>query len=39
MLLICVGRAAESFNVFTQQPGFAVNILTENQTETSSLFA
>lgn len=39
MLLICVDRAAESFDVFTESPGFAVNILSENQTETSGLFA
>ena len=39
LLLICVGKAAESFDVFTRQPGFAVNILTENQVETASLFA
>ncbi len=39
MLLICVDKAAESFEVFTEQPGFAVNILAETQVETSGLFA
>ncbi|MCY3770338.1 MAG: flavin reductase [Gammaproteobacteria bacterium] len=39
MLLICVDKSAESFDVFTRQPGFAVNILSENQVETASLFA
>jgi flavin reductase (DIM6/NTAB) family NADH-FMN oxidoreductase RutF len=39
MLLICVDKAAESFDVFTQSEGFAVNILTEDQVETSGLFA
>lgn len=39
MLLICVDKDAESFDVFTQSDGFAVNILTENQTDISGLFA
>ena len=39
MLLICVDRAAESFEVFTESAGFAVNILAEDQSETSALFA
>ena len=39
MLLICVDKEAESFNVFIESPGFAVNILSENQTELSALFA
>ncbi len=39
ILLICVGKAAESFEVFTGSSGFAVNILSEEQLETSWLFA
>ena len=39
MLLICIDKAAESFNVFTRSSGFAVNILSETQVETSGLFA
>lgn len=39
ILLICVDKAAESFEVFTGSPGFAVNILAEEQIETSGLFA
>ena len=39
MLLICVDKTAESFDVFTQSEGFAVNILAETQVETSGLFA
>ncbi len=39
ILLICVDKAAESFEVFTGSPGFAVNILSEEQIETSGLFA
>jgi hypothetical protein len=39
MLLICVDKVAESFDVFTEAPGFAVNILAEDQADTSGLFA
>ncbi len=39
MLLVCIDKAAESFSVFTQSCGFAVNILSEEQVETSGLFA
>ena len=39
MVLICVGKAAESLDVFTGASGFAVNILAEDQTDTSGLFA
>ena len=39
MLLICIGKEAESFDVFTKQSGFAVNILREDQVELSGLFA
>ena len=39
MLLICIGKEAESLEVFTGQPGFAVNILKEDQVELSGLFA
>ena len=39
MLLICVDKAAESFDIFTESPGFAVNILSEDQADVSGLFA
>ncbi len=39
ILLICVDKAAESFEVFTSCSGFAVSILSEEQIETSGLFA
>ncbi len=39
ILLICVDKAAESFEVFTGSPGFAISILSEEQIETSGLFA
>ncbi len=39
MLLICVDKVAESFDVFTQARGFAVNVLAETQVEISTLFA
>ena len=39
ILLMCVDKTAESFEVFTESPGFAVNILAEEQFETSGLFA
>ena len=39
MLLICVDKTAESFDVFVESPGFAVNILAEEQLETSGLFS
>lgn len=39
MLLICIDRTAESFQVFTSQSGFAVSVLNEDQTDISSLFA
>lgn len=39
MLLICVDKVAESFDVFTDSPGFAVSILAEDQADTSGLFA
>ena len=39
ILLVCVDKAAESFDVFTESPGFAVNILAEEQIEMSGLFA
>ncbi len=39
MLLICVDKSADGFDVFTQQPGFSINILTEDQVEISGLFA
>ncbi len=39
LLLICVDRSAESFDVFTNSDGFAVNILTEDQAHLADLFA
>ncbi len=39
MLSICIGKSADSVDVFRQTDGFAINILSENQAETSSLFA
>lgn len=39
LLLICVDKAAESFDVFTNSRGFSVNILSEHQAELSDLFA
>jgi flavin reductase (DIM6/NTAB) family NADH-FMN oxidoreductase RutF/pimeloyl-ACP methyl ester carboxylesterase len=39
LLLICVGKSAASMDVFRQAKGFAVNILSEAQKDTSVLFA
>jgi flavin reductase (DIM6/NTAB) family NADH-FMN oxidoreductase RutF len=39
LLMICVGKTAASVDVFRQAAGFAVNILSEAQKETSVLFA
>ncbi|MXZ79931.1 MAG: flavin reductase [Gammaproteobacteria bacterium] len=39
MLLVCVDRQAESLEVFTESPGFAISILAEDQVELSTLFA
>ena len=39
LLLICIGKSAASVDVFRQARGFAVNILSEQQKETSVLFA
>jgi flavin reductase (DIM6/NTAB) family NADH-FMN oxidoreductase RutF/pimeloyl-ACP methyl ester carboxylesterase len=39
LLLICVGKSAASMAVFRQARGFAVNILSEAQKDTSVLFA
>ena len=39
LLLICVGKSAASMEVFRQARGFAVNILSEAQKDTSVLFA
>ncbi len=39
MLSICIGKSADSIEVFRQADGFAINILSESQAETSSLFA
>jgi len=39
LLLICVDKSAESIEVFTESPGFAVNILSEDQKDISGLFA
>jgi flavin reductase (DIM6/NTAB) family NADH-FMN oxidoreductase RutF len=39
LLSICIGKSADSIKVFNQAHGFAINILSEKQIETSSLFA
>jgi flavin reductase (DIM6/NTAB) family NADH-FMN oxidoreductase RutF len=39
LLLICIGKAAASREVFETARGFAVNILSEHQKDTSVLFA
>ena len=39
LLMLCIGKAAASIDVFRNAPGFAVNILSEQQKETSVLFA
>ena len=39
MLSVCIGKSAESIDVFRQADGFAINILSESQSGTSSLFA
>jgi flavin reductase (DIM6/NTAB) family NADH-FMN oxidoreductase RutF/alpha-beta hydrolase superfamily lysophospholipase len=39
LLMICVGKQAASMDVFRQARGFAVNILSEQQKDTSVLFA
>ena len=39
LLLVCIGKQAASLEVFGQAKGFAVNILSEAQKDTSALFA
>lgn len=39
LLSICIGKSADSIDVFTNTDGFAINILAEQQTEVSNLFA
>ncbi len=39
LLLICIGKSAASVDVFSRARGFAVNILSEAQKDTSVLFA
>lgn len=39
LLLICIGKSAASMDIFRQARGFAVNILSEYQKDTSVLFA
>jgi flavin reductase (DIM6/NTAB) family NADH-FMN oxidoreductase RutF/alpha-beta hydrolase superfamily lysophospholipase len=39
LLMICIGKSAASMEVFRQARGFAVNILSESQKDTSVLFA
>lgn len=39
LLLICIGKVAASLDIFRQAKGFAVNILSEQQKDTSVLFA
>lgn len=39
MLSICIGKSADSIDVFNKAGGFAINVLSEHQIETSGLFA
>ena len=39
LVLVCIGKTADSYPVFTAADGFAVNILAADQIETSGLFA
>ena len=39
LLMVCIGKSAASVDVFRQAQGFAVNILSEAQKDTSVLFA
>lgn len=39
LLLICIGKTASSCAVFSKTPGFAVNILAEDQKSVSGVFA
>jgi flavin reductase (DIM6/NTAB) family NADH-FMN oxidoreductase RutF len=39
LLLVCIGKSASSFAAFNSCPSFAVNLLHENQTEVSAVFA
>lgn len=39
LLLICIDKAADGVAVFTAAPGFAVNVLAEEQVALSALFA
>ena len=39
LLLICIGKSAASMEVFSRARGFAVNILSEQQKDTSVLFS
>jgi len=39
LLSVCIGKAADSIDVFSSTSGFAINILSEDQREISGLFA
>ena len=39
MLSVCIGKSADSADVFDKADGFAINILSEHQKELSGLFA
>lgn len=39
LLIVCIGKFADSFSIFENSNGFAINILAENQAETSGVFA
>jgi len=39
MLSICIGKSADSIDIFSTTDGFAINVLSERQVETSGLFA
>ena len=39
LLSVCIGKSADSIDVFSETDGYAINILADNQTEISGLFA
>jgi flavin reductase (DIM6/NTAB) family NADH-FMN oxidoreductase RutF/pimeloyl-ACP methyl ester carboxylesterase len=39
LVLVCIAKSASSYEVFSQAPAFSINVLAEDQRETSGLFA
>ena len=39
LVSVCIGKSADSVDIFTEADRFAINILAEDQIETSGLFA